>query len=177
MNIVVVSYSLTGNNKRLAEKIANVQNFKLINIQESETRKIGKIILDMFFGRKPKTNPSPQELENYDYIIFLSPVWMGKIASPMRSYLNYIKKNRKKYSFFSISGGALGTNPKIQKELKKRTGNYPDVQNDFQKVDLIKSSKKPTSQETSDYKITENDLEEIYNKIINKLKDKNIIEK
>ncbi len=175
MKVGIFSYSMTGNNKKLGEKLSSELGFDHIIIKEPEERKIGKIILDMLFGRKPKTNPSPKELDNYDYIIMLSPIWMGKIASPMRNYLKYMKNTDMKYSFFSISGGAMGSNPKIEKELKKRTGKYPDAQKDFQKVDLMSSTKKPTSQETSDYQITEEDIDFVYNKIVEMLKNKNLI--
>ena len=175
MRIGILTYSMTGNNNKLGEKISKELGFEHIIIQETQERKIGKIILDMLFGRKPKTSPSPEKMNSYDYIIFLSPIWMGKIASPMRSYLSYMKKNRKKYSFFSISGGAMGPNPKIQNELKKRTGELPDIQKDFQKVDLMNTAKKPTSQETSDYQINEKDIEEIYNQILERLKNNKVV--
>lgn len=175
MKIGIFSYSLTGNNNKLGEKISRELGFEHIVIKETEERKIGKIILDMLFGRKPKTSPNPEKMNSYDYIIFLSPIWMGKVASPMRNYLSYVKNNGKKYSFFSISGGAMGPNPKIQKELKKRTGKYPDIQKDFQKVDLMNTAKKPTSKETSDYQITEKDIEIIYNQILELLKKNKIV--
>ena len=175
MKIGIFSYSMTGNNNKLGEKLSNALNLDHIIIKEPEERRIGKIILDMLFGRKPKTFPNPKKIDDYEYIIFLSPIWMGKIASPMRNYLKYIKNIDMKYSFFSISGGAMGPNPKIEKELKKRTGNYPDVQKDFQKVNLMISSKKPTSQETSDYQITEEDIDSIYNQISEIMKNNNLI--
>ncbi len=161
MKIAVVSYSLTGNNEALAERIAKNYSAPHIKITEARKRTNGTIIGDMIFGRSPKGQPAPQTLEKYDLVLFFAPIWLGKIASPLRLYLKYVKSISKKYAFFSISGGALGPNPKIASELKKRTDASPVAYADLHIADLIASGEKTTMEKASAYKLSKNDIEKL----------------
>jgi len=91
MSIAVVSYSLTGNNGALAVAVATELSAVLIKISEEKPRKTGAIILDMILNRTPRVQPFPSELEKYKRILFIAPVWMGKVASPLRAYLEHLK--------------------------------------------------------------------------------------
>ncbi len=161
MKIAVVSYSLTGNNEALAQKIADDFSASHIKIAETKKRTMGTIIGDTILGRLPKSMPAPQTLKTYDLVLFLAPIWLGKIASPLRSYLKHIKSGESKYAFFSISGGALGNNPKVPAELIKRTGAAPVAFADMHIADLIAPGEKVTMQQTSDYKINDSDIEKL----------------
>ena len=170
MNVVVISYSLTGNNEALAKSISEKFAAEHIKITEPKPRTMGAIVLDVIFNKTPKVQPPPETLVDYDLILFLGPIWMGKIATPLRAYLKYIKKTQCRYAFISISGGADGVNPKLESELKKIVGKEPTSLIDLHIVDLLPSDPKPTRKNTSAYKINNEDIEKLTNSIVETVK-------
>lgn len=155
MKIAVVSYSHTGNNNRLATCVARDLSAVHVKINTQKPITMGSIILDMIFNRTPKVHPDPEVLKQYDLILFFTPVWMGRIASPLRAYLHALKLTPKAYGFLSISGGADGENPKLLAELINRTGMKPAILLDQHIKDCIHQNRRPTRKDTSAYKISE----------------------
>lgn len=172
MKKVVISYSFTGNNEALAERIAKEFNVEHIKIKETKKRTNGGIAKDMLFNSTPKVDPMPETLENYDMILFLGPVWMGHVAAPLRAYLKHLKKNPCTYAFISISGGADGPNPKLEAELIKRVGKKPIAVIDQHIADLLPSDPKPTREDTSSYKLNDNDIDKLASTIMKTLEEK-----
>ncbi|RCX23736.1 hypothetical protein DFP94_1011338 [Fontibacillus phaseoli] len=172
MNIAVVSYSYTGNNDMFAACVAKGLSATHIKIATQKPMTMGSIIMDMIFARTPKMQPCPNNLKQYDLILFFAPIWMGHIASPLREYLHRLKSSPQAYGFFSISGGADGGNPKLFAELLKRTGTKPAIVLDQHIRDFIPQNSKPTRNDTSAFKISEAEaskLSTIAIKEINKL--------
>ena len=93
MNIVIVYYSFTGNNKYLAESIAKELSAKQIKITEPITRTMGKITADAIFNRMPRVHPDPVIMKNYDMILFFGPVWLGQVAFPLRTYRDVTRRS------------------------------------------------------------------------------------
>jgi len=171
MKIVVVSYSLTGNNEALANRIAEEFAVEHIKIKESKSRTIGSIVLDLILKRTPLVQPTPEVLKEYDLILFLGPIWMGQVATPLRAYLKFLKTNPIKYAFISISGGADGTNPKLAVEFKKTVEKEPIVLIDMHIADLLPSVPKPERKDTSDYRINNEDIKKLTSAIMKILRE------
>ena len=157
MKTLVVSFSFTGNNKALSQCVAKELGAEHINISESKPRKMGTIVFDILLNRTPKVQPVPDTLEKYDLVVLFGPIWMGKVASPLRSYLKYLKQAPCQYAFVSLHAGAEGANSKIQEELNKRVGKKP-----LAVVDLHISSLLPKSsnlrEDISNYLLNDDDL-------------------
>jgi flavodoxin len=171
MKSVILSYSLTGNNKALANSIAKELELEHIHVTESKSRNMGTIVMDIIFNRTPKVQPTPDILEKYDQIFFLGPVWMGQLATPFRSYFNYLKTNQRKHAYISISGGADGPNPKLNDELKKRIGKEPVTLIDLHIADLLPSEPKPTRNVTMAYRINDQEVKTLSNTIVKNLQE------
>lgn len=172
MSVTVISYSFTGNNEALAGSVAKELSAKHIRIDEPKSRTMGTITMDMIFNRTPQVQPAPEQLGQYDFILFFGPVWMGHVAAPLRAYLKYLKTHPHKYGFLSISGGADGANPKLPEEFRKRTGAAPDVLIDLHITDLLPDKKNAaTRKETSAYLLKPEDLEQLTGTIMEALRD------
>lgn len=161
MNIAVVSYSFTGNNGALAVALAKALSAEHVEILEEKPRKTGTIILDMILNRTPRVQPHPSELEKYERIVFIAPVWMGRVASPLRAYLKHLKAFPQPYAFASISGGALNSNPELADDLKKRTGAKPIAFVDMHIADLLPPEPKPTMKDTGAYRLNNADISKL----------------
>lgn len=170
MNTIVVSYSLTGNNKALAGSIAGALGAEHVSITEPKDRTNGAIVTDLLLGRTPRVTPGPSAVEGRDMVIFVGPVWMGNVATPFRTFFRYLKKNPIPYAYVSISGGALGPNPKLMKELKKRAGTVPAALIDMHIADLLPIGAKPAMKDTGEYQINDSDIGKLTDTAVGELK-------
>lgn len=175
MKTAIISYSFTGNNDALADSIAKELSAEHIKITEQKPRKSGSIFTDMVFHKIPKVQPAPEILSQYDKIIFIGPIWFGQAAAPLRAYLRYIKDHPRKYAFASLSGGAIGTNPKLEGDLIKRTGMKPIAFVDMHIADLLPAEPKPTMKDTSSYRLTEIHNQKLTDSIIKNFKEASVI--
>ncbi len=125
MNGVIVYYSMSGNNKKLAHAVSEKTGLKAVEITETDKRTIPRIFGDIILGRRPETQPSPEVLDGCDKIILCAPVWAGTVASPLRGYLKYINKKGMSFSFLTVSGAP--SNKGLSKEFKKRAGRSPEA--------------------------------------------------
>jgi flavodoxin len=166
MKTIVISYSLTGNNKDLAASVAATLGAEHIRITEPKSRKMGKIVLDVIFKRTPRINVSVEKIEAYDLVVFVGPVWMGQVATPFRACFKQLGQKIDKYAFISISGGADGPNPKLADELEERLGKEPDCLLDLHIADLLPPEPKPTREDTMGYRITEKDVKHLTDTIV-----------
>ncbi|AMK15947.1 flavodoxin family protein [Methanobrevibacter olleyae] len=110
MNILVAYYSRTDVTKKLAEAIANETG---ANVEEivSKVKYGGKI--GFARGGKDAISEKIIDLEplnynpaDYDLVYLGVPVWVGKAANPM---ISYIKQNEGKFNnvkFFVTAGGS-----------------------------------------------------------------------
>ena len=172
MKTAIISYSLTGNNEAIATRIAKEMKVEHIRVTERKKRTNGTIAIDLLLGRIPFTQPGEQVLSSYDLIIFVAPIWMGQPAFPLRSYLGFLKKHPIKYAYVSISGGAMNDNPGLEEKLLKRTGMEPCVLVDHNIIDLLPTEPKPTTHDTSKYRLTEEDIERLAEHTVDLLKEK-----
>lgn len=172
MKIIVISYSLTGNNEALAKRIASGFSAKHVSISETKPRTNFTTILDLLFNRTPHVNPIVNNVEGYDLVIFVGPVWMGQVATPLRAYFRNLKTRLGKYAFISISGGANGSNPQLAEDLKKRLGKEPLALIDLHIADLLPTHPKPTRKDTMAYHLKERDIKNLTDKVIKTLEEK-----
>lgn len=157
MKIAVVSYSWTGNNTRYAQYLANALSAQALAVRTIHPVTYGSVTLDIMLQRKPKIDLAPDALHAYDLVLIVGPVWMGKVAFPLRCCLDMLKRNRQPYAFLSVSGGADGDNPLLAKELKQRTGSEPVFVLDQHIRELLPGEPKPTRGDTSNYRLSDAD--------------------
>jgi len=163
MKILLVSYSMTGNNETLANGIADELAADRLRITEPGSRTVGKIAFDVMLNRTPKIDQNIDGIENNDLVVFVGPVWMGKAASPLRPCLNHLKGKVCDYAFISISGGADGPNPSLEDDLTKRVGKAPKAVIDLHIADLLPSDPKPQRKDTMKYRLNEPDTKDLTN--------------
>jgi hypothetical protein len=169
MKTIVISYSLTGNNDEVATSIAKEFTAEHIRISEPNTRTMFTIILDILFNRTPKVNPKVENVGDYDLVIFMGPVWMGHVATPLRAYFKHLKARPSQYAFVSISGGADGANPKLADELNKRLGKSPVALIDLHIADLLPPNSNSKRKDTMAYRLNDSDVQMLTNKIVKTL--------
>ena len=169
MTIAIVSYSNSGNNTQLAERVAAELHAKHIRVQAKTPFSYGTVIADFLLFREPEIDISAKDLSGFDLILFFAPIWMGMVAFPLRRCLRFVKKHPVPYGFFSISGGALGDNPKLSRELTRRTSAKPVLVLDQHITSLLPADPPPTSKDTSAYLLSDADCERLATRVLAEL--------
>lgn len=169
MDITILSYSYSGKNKKLATSLAQKLSAKHISFTTVKPMSFFRIALHMLFGTKPALNEQIPEPKKDELVLFIAPIWMGQIASPLKRCFQQLKGKIENYAFISISGGALGPNPKITSELTKRMGKAPKFVIDRQAVEFLKLDHKPTPKETDAYDFSDEDCASIVDEVVAKI--------
>jgi flavodoxin len=137
MKNVIVYYSLTHNNEKLARLLSEKLQCEKLRIETVKPRNGFSIFLDIFFKRTPTVKDLEKSLAAYDHVIFVSPIWAGKIANPMKSMLHRERGMITQYSFISLCGGAPGQKEKIERELESLLGKKPNAHVELSVRDAI----------------------------------------
>ena len=169
MKIAVISYSFTGNNEALAKQIAHNLSVEHISLSESKKRNYFTIFLDIMFNRTPKVTPNATDIDNYDYVIFVAPIWIGQPAFPLRSYLKYLKKHPKKYAFVTVSGDG---NADYIKSVTKRAGSEPEIFASISLNEFLPKEIKDNFKELMNYRLPESEIISEAEKITAQIKSK-----
>jgi flavodoxin len=176
MKNLIVYYSFTKNNEKLAEYLRSKLNCDSVKIETVKKRNGLSILLDLVFKRKPELKTIPYYLRDYDHVIFIAPVWAGKIAMPMTSYMMNEKRNIKSYSFITLCGGG---NPnqksKIQSELVSLLEKEPSNVLELWINDLLTAEKKNSVKYTSGFRIEPEGVGQFENKLRDFIKEENLI--
>lgn len=154
MATVVVSYSRTANNDRLAAQLTKKLGGRHVRVTEPKPRTIGTIALDMMLQRTPSAEADLGRIGTGDFVVFVGPVWMGRPASPLRRSFRTLGPRIESYAFVTVCGGA-GPNPRLVADLTKRMGKAPTLLKELPVAGLLPAQPKPTAAVTSSYLLSD----------------------
>lgn len=125
MKTLIAYYSNSGNNELLAMEIQARTGADIFKIEETRKRTKLRTFLDVTFGRLPEIKDKVLT-ENYDRFILIAPIWMGQIASPLRTFLIRHQDEIFHYRFISLCATAPGQRQKLTLELTPLIRVKPD---------------------------------------------------
>lgn len=116
MKTAVVFYSMSGNTRRTAEKIAESLSADLIELFPEKTypdkgfKKFFWGGKSAVMGEKPALLPYDFFAAKYDRVIFGSPVWASNFAPPLRTFIeeNKLELEFKSFAVFMCMSGSGG---------------------------------------------------------------------
>jgi len=164
MKTLIVYSSYSGNNEMLALDLSIMLNCNILRIDEIRKRTGFSIFLDIFFNRTPRIEEHKEKIVDYDHVILIGPVWAGKIATPLKSFLMKEKNKIRRYSFITVCGGSQDQKIKIENELTKLAGKIPAAVTELSITDLLRSNQN-NIKNLSAYRLTTNDLAFFVSKI------------
>lgn len=117
-SVLVVSYSRSGHTRYLAQEIAQQCNADLDEIEARAPRRglfgwlrsAGEAVLRI----SAAIEPSRRLPQHYDLVIVGTPVWAGRMASPVRAYLQRHRGQFRRVAFFCTLGGSGQTQVPIE---------------------------------------------------------------
>jgi flavodoxin len=123
MSTLIVYYSLDGNTKFIAEKIAEAIDADIVELKirrKYPADGFWKYFLggaSATFGEKPKLINERIELDRYESIIIGTPIWAGSFTPPIKSFISKYKIRGKRIALFASHQG--GGAEKCFNNLKK----------------------------------------------------------
>lgn len=175
MKTMVISYSSTGNNEALAAGLAAELTADHVRITERKNRTMGRTAMDVLLNRTPAISMPEVEVEAYNLVLFVGPVWMGQVATPFRACFKQLGARLGAYGFVSISGGADGPNPKLAADLTKRLAREPTCLIDLHIADILPPEPEPTRDDTMAYRLTQGDVRQLTKTTMAALHDASIV--
>ena len=156
MKTLIVSYSFSGNNRELARHLERRLAADWYEIVERKPRTGWTILLDVLFHRYPAIMPPNIPWAAYGRTILVAPIWNGRIASPLCSFLLLERRHLGSYSFITLCGG--GGNKKVAAQLTRLVHHEPEAVLELPVNDLLPAEKKNKLRYTSGYKVGPDDL-------------------
>jgi flavodoxin len=159
MKSLIVFYSHSGNNEKLAYRLKELVGCDIYKISEVKKRKTISILIDLLFKRTPKLATPTICVKDYDSIIFVAPIWGGKIASPMKAFIEQEKNNFAKYFYITLCNSGIGQKEKIVEQLNSIVQRKPGEVIELSINNLLPEEKKFKIKHTFNFKISKQDLE------------------
>jgi len=105
MKTLVAYYSRTENTKRVAEALAENLNADVEAIMsDTKDKGMGRLAMQGFLRVHAKIAQTTKDAASYDVVVIGSPVWAGKMSSPIRTYLAKNKNKFTSVAFFCTHG-------------------------------------------------------------------------
>jgi flavodoxin len=90
--ILIVFYSYSGVSRRAANFLASHRGWALGEITEERPRSGAwggvRCVIDSLLHRRPRIRYEGPNPADYATVVIVSPLWMGQMAAPMRSFLS-----------------------------------------------------------------------------------------
>jgi flavodoxin len=107
--VLVACYSRTGYTASLAQEIVSMTGWDRLDIKDRHPRDgaLGQLrcVLDVLSGRYPDIVADGRPLRDYATVVVAAPVWMERLAAPMRSYIARHKGEFKSLAYVCTYGG------------------------------------------------------------------------
>lgn len=126
MKAAVVYYSLEGNTRYAAEKVAEALNADVIEIRPKKAYPDQGFKKFLWGGKaaamkeKPELEPYNFKSEDYDLVVLCTPVWAGTMTPPLRSFLAENDLSLKQVAALASCSG--GNTEKCLAQLREASG-------------------------------------------------------
>ncbi|MCR5060046.1 MAG: NAD(P)H-dependent oxidoreductase [Saccharofermentans sp.] len=115
MKAAIVYYSLQGNVRYVAEKVASKTGadlIELVPVKAYPDKGMVKFIWGgsaVTFKKKPELEPYDFKADDYELVILATPVWAGSFTPPLRTFLDDNDLSGKKTAVIVSSAGGNST--------------------------------------------------------------------
>jgi flavodoxin len=174
MKTLIAYYSFTRNNEKLAYYLQQQLNCDILKIETQKKYTGFSILFNLVFKRKPALKALSLHLDDYDHVIFVAPVWAGRIAMPLTALLINQRTNIKEYSFITLCGGRPGQKEKIEHELWAILNKKPVKLVELWINELLPAHQKNT-RHSSDYRIDAGGFGRFETEIRNFIREENLV--
>jgi hypothetical protein len=113
-SILVVCYSYTGAARRLAQLLCSHHGWPLGEVVEERPRGGGagtlRCVLDSLLRRHPAVRYQGPDPEDFHTVVLVAPVWMHRLAGPMRSFVAANRETLRRVAVLLTTGAGGASN-------------------------------------------------------------------
>ncbi len=166
MKTLILYYSRNGNNRMLANYLAEKLDADIEEIRPKHKFRLLGFLTDFFRNRDPDIYPISSAPKNYDHVLIIAPIFDLAIAHPMRTALGQVGPELDTYSFISLCGYYRdGQASHILEELQTLTGKPPAHIQELWVGELLPEDKRENVMAVGGHNVTESELGIYGNKI------------
>lgn len=118
-SILVVNYSYTGVSRRAAGLLASHNGWPLGLVEDifprAGARGTWRCVIDSLLGRSPRVRYAGPRPEDFRTVVLVAPIWMYRLAGPMRSFLHTHRLRRVAVVVTMGSAGATNAFAEVQR--------------------------------------------------------------
>jgi hypothetical protein len=104
--VLVTYFSRTGTCRQVAELLAGRPDWKVAEIVDAVPgRSYMSALLDSLLRRQPRIRYDGPHPGDFDLVLLVFPVWAGRLAGPMRSFLARWQPNLRRVALVPVMGG------------------------------------------------------------------------
>jgi hypothetical protein len=86
--VLIVVFSWTGTAQRLGQQLAAAQQWTLAEIHDAKPgRTAWRCVVESLLRRRPTIEYHGPDPQAFDAVVLISPIWVGRLAAPMRSFV------------------------------------------------------------------------------------------
>ena len=122
-SILVVCYSFTGVSRRAAQLLCSHHGWPLGEIRDAHSRGNVRCVLDSLLRRHPKIAYEGPDPADFRTVVLVSPIWMYRLAGPMRSFVAQHREALRRVAVVSTMGSAGASNAVA--EIAQTLGHAP----------------------------------------------------
>lgn len=131
--VLVVVYSYTGTCRRVAQMLCSQQDWPMSEISEVRARRglsgTLRCIADSWLRRKPAINYAGPAPMAFDVVVLVAPIWVYRLASPMRSFVASRQGQLPEIAVLSVMGSRGA--PNAVAEIGRLAGRSPILSTAF----------------------------------------------
>lgn len=113
-SILVICYSYTGTSRRLTELVRAQRGWPVGYVIEERPRSgtsgLIRCVLDSLLQRRPAIRYDGPDPSNFRTVVLVAPVWIGKLAGPMRSFVAEYRGEISRIALLLTMGERGGSN-------------------------------------------------------------------
>lgn len=111
---LIVSYSNTGTSRRVAELLSGKFQWPRGEVREARSRAgaagVLRCVMDSLLRRHPAIRYEGPDPRGFDTVVLIAPIWLYRLAGPMRSFVRDHARGLKRVAVVSVMGGQGATN-------------------------------------------------------------------
>jgi hypothetical protein len=158
MKFVIIWYSHTGNNRVLALDLQRRLGAEAVELTEPRRRSRLTILLDVLLARAAPVSATPCDLRSFDRAILVAPVWAGRIATPLATFIRRRQAELPPFAFVSLCAGVPGQRERIAAELRSLSGQAPELVEQLDLTELLPPGYRDKPRYAASYRAGGSDL-------------------
>lgn len=154
MKPLIIYFSRTANNEKLAMQLQQRFNCPARMIIDSNKRRgTFSLLLNTILGLNISITTPDIPWQAHDSFILVAPIWAGRIAAPMQTFIRRYARHLKTLSFATVCAGQPGQREKVYRQLTRLTGKDPESVMELQLKHLLTTQNPPSPGTAGNYQI------------------------